>query len=149
MGTVTLDYGMNSATANIQGNGVVGASINVTGTTNFGTVIATRNQNRTFTVTNTSPTEDTGTLSYSLTGATQYTILGSGTCPASGTDVLAGGASCTIVVRFSPNNTDSTTATYNGTLIVQQGAQTDNTSLTGMVSSQITLTPGDGHVHDW
>lgn len=145
-GTVTLTYGVNSVTANITGNGIVGASIGVTGTADFGNVIATRTLDRTFTVTNASPAQATGVLSYSVSGASEYTLVsgaGAGTCPVSGgaMSTIPASGSCTIVVRFSPIVTNATGPAITGTLVVQQGAQTVNTAITGHATSQITVTP--------
>jgi hypothetical protein len=132
---------MNTAVVDITGNGVVGATISVSGSGDFGTVIATRTLDRTFTVTNGSPTETTGTLSYSVSGSSRFTLVAGGTCPASGTGTIAGGGSCTIIARYSPLVPDSTTVAQTGTLTVQQGVETRNVALTGLAGSQLTLTP--------
>jgi hypothetical protein len=137
-GALTITQGAATAVANITANGIAGASISVTGTADFGTVVATRTQDRTFTVTNTGAVASAN-LSYSLSGA-RYTLQ-STTCPATGTMPLAAGASCTITVRFAPSQADDTTTAFTGTLTAGQGAQTVNTALTGRVSSQLTLSP--------
>jgi hypothetical protein len=137
-GALTITQGAATAVANITANGITGASITVAGTADFGTVIATRTQDRTFTITNTGAVA-TANLSYSLSGA-RYSIQ-STTCPATGTMPLAAGASCTITARFAPSQADSTTSAFTGTLAAGQGAQTVNTAITGRVGSQLTLTP--------
>jgi hypothetical protein len=137
-GALTITQGTATAVANITANGIAGASITVAGTADFGTVIATRTQDRTFTITNTGAVA-TANLSYSLSGA-RYSIQ-STTCPATGTMPLAAGASCTITARFAPSQADSTTTAFTGTLTAGQGAQTVNTAITGRVGSQLTLTP--------
>jgi hypothetical protein len=157
-GTITLSYGPFASAVNVTGAGVVGPAITASPspTVDFGTVIATTTAERTITVTNTSPTETTGILSYSLTGGARYTIVtgaGGGTCPASGAvgSVLAGGASCTIVVRFAPSQADSTTAPDCATTPSHPGCGTISIGLAGspaltrtlrgVIGSQLTLTP--------
>lgn len=140
-GTVTLTYGPNSAAAMITGNGIVGATIGVTGSADFGTVVATNVGTRTFTVTN-SGAVPTANLNFSVSG-TRYSLVtgaGAGTCPTTPAP-LAAGASCTIVVQFAPVKTDSTTSPFAGNLQVSQGIQVVNTALTARVGSNITITP--------
>lgn len=144
-GTVSVTtVGANVSTANVTANGIIGASVGVTGTANFGTVVATRTADQTFTITNASPSVGTGNISYSLSGSGRYSIVvgaGGGTCPASGTAPLAASGSCTVVVRFSPLQSDTIAVAVAATLTVQQGVQTVNTALTAQISSQITLSP--------
>lgn len=143
-GSVTLTTaGGNTSTAMITANGIIGASISVTGSGAFGNVVATRTLDRTFTVTNNSPSVPTAALSFSLSGSGRYSLVtgaGGGTCPTVAAP-LAASASCTIVVRFSPSQIDTVGVDITGNLAVQQGAQVVNNALTGRATSQITISP--------
>jgi hypothetical protein len=139
-GALVVTQGGNTATANITANGVTGASITVTGSPDFGRVIATTTLDRTFTVTNTG-SQPTGNLNVPAVGTvgTRYAVTAT-TCAIPAAPLAAGGT-CTITVRYSPSQADSTTAAQTGTFNVSQGAQTITTNLTGLVDSQLTLTP--------
>jgi hypothetical protein len=148
-GQTTITYGANSAVASITGNGVTGANITVTGTADFGTVLAGATADQTFTVTNTGA-QPSAALGFTLTtpgGSTRFATVTGGTC-VSGTTVLAptgmAGSSCTIVVRLSPTDTDdpgAATPHFQRTLRVAQGAEVETVALRGNVGSRITVTP--------
>lgn len=147
-GTVTISYGSNSASAEITGTGIPGASLVVTGSGDFGTVLGRTSQTRTFTVTNPGAVPTSSNLAFSLPGApTGYTIVtgtGGGTCVTSAP--LAAGASCTIVVRFDalPAYNVLTGFSYDGTLAVSAGSPSANTALTARVGAHLAVTPATG-----
>lgn len=144
-GNLVLRYGGNSVSTTLTGNGIAGPSIRVTGTSDFGAVVATQTVDRTFTVTNTG-SQPTTALSFSLIApgaSTRYAVVsgaGAGTCT-TGVTTLAGGASCTVVVRFAPLQADVEGTPQLRTLRVQQGAQLADTAITGRSSAMIRVTP--------
>jgi hypothetical protein len=92
------------ATANLQGTGVPAANISISPTTEVfpNEPVGTSSPAVTFTVTNATGAVSTGTLTTALSGAdaSQFQIVaGSNGCQGA---TLAGGASCTISVTFSP-----------------------------------------------
>jgi hypothetical protein len=143
--TLALRYGGNVVSTTVTGNGIAGPSIRVTGTADFGAVIATQTSERTFTVTNTGSLP-TAAIVFSITTpglSTRYTAVtgpGAGTC-SSGVTTLAGGMSCTIVVRFAPVQADVERTALTRTLRVQQATQIADTLLTGTSLSMLTVTP--------
>ncbi|MBN8615256.1 MAG: choice-of-anchor D domain-containing protein, partial [Deltaproteobacteria bacterium] len=126
------------ATASLTGNGEAPAILSVTPTaSDFGSVpTGATSASVEFTVTNTG-TAASGVPAISLTGvqSTQWSIFSNG-CTAS----LAGGASCSVFLRFSPTTTGLKTAVLNvsGT---PGGSDTADLSGTGITPASVVLGP--------
>ncbi len=137
-GTVTINSnGFFNAVNNVNVSGV-GTAVKLTGSPLvFGNVLVkTTSAALTATMTNTGTTAITmGTIS--LTDTTDYTISAN-TCPASGS-TLAGGASCTISVKFNP----ASTGFKRGAVIINDSdpSSPQLVGLGGTGTSNVVLTP--------
>jgi hypothetical protein len=117
----------------------------------FGTIVQTAASPWvTFTVTNPATAATSAQIGYGIAGADFVLADGSasaprGTCGISGSKQLVAGASCTILARFMPKNTDAistaTTGIQTGTLTIQGGGAGVPVALTGKVSSQVAISP--------
>ncbi len=135
--SATLTVGNPIATASLSGTGLTPANLTVNPSSNdFGTVIVGSSSTATFTLTNTGG-QDSGTLSHSTSGgnAADFAVTG-GDC---GT-TLAGGASCTVQVTFTPsaNGAESTTLSYTAT---PGGKATTWISGTGQTAASLSVSP--------
>ena len=123
-----------TASASLTGTGQTPANLTIAPTSyNFGNVLqGTNSPTQQFTLTNTGQ-QSAQISSFSLSGIPRFDFTGSA-CPAT----LAGGASCTIGVRFQPLASD--TGTFTGTLTVNG---TVGGSPSASLSGTAVTTPAD------
>lgn len=126
-------------TASLNGIGDTAALIQVTPTAaSFGSVATSASLDLPFTVTN-AGTAPTGAITAVVTGvaATQFSVVSVGTCSAP----LAGGASCTVTVRYSPTMLGAVVAVLDVSSPTG-GRDTSDLSATGITPAALEFTAG-------
>ncbi|MFO0600581.1 MAG: choice-of-anchor D domain-containing protein [Myxococcaceae bacterium] len=131
--TVTGAPGGNGV-ANFTGNGLTPASLAISGTTSFGSVVIPGTSTRTLTVTN-SGQSPSGPVTYGTTGP--FTLITGGTCVSNGT--IAAGGSCTQNIQFTagaPNGNKTGTFTATAT-----PGGSPSATLTAVAQNPASLSP--------
>lgn len=142
-----------SSTRDITGTGQSPASLGISDgpTYDFGNQYQSLTTDKTFTVTNSGEATATSLTTGSPNIAAPYTYKG-GSYPGTGTcgSSLSGGASCTIIVRFSPTATgaasDTIRLSYNNGV---SGGQSTTRAITGTGVGYAALSISDGSTYDF
>jgi hypothetical protein len=164
--TVTATAGTETASATVNGGGTTAFPLQINASVtpaavDFGTVVQTLKSDWVaITVTNPTGAPTTAQIGYELhsaPGASDFVLADGanharGTCGQPGTLQLIGGASCTILVQFQAQNTDTIWTATNPASVTDSlfvdagGSNTNSVDLTGKVSSQLTISPA---THDF